>query len=148
MLKPESVSYINNLAKMLSSFATATGHSVMAVEAYGKKNYLTEFVSRYGITAEKLALIPSEEELSEVLKRWFCGEGKGSAKDRLLARCFAWQLRRGFGEPKAVFVLGEDRSVLRELCSLEEGLPRYAVDNLLFAVYQEGTLCFLLGHSD
>lgn len=148
MLKAESVTYINNLAKMLSSFATATGPSVIAVEDYGKKNYLSEFVARYEITAEKLAFIPTEESLSEALKRWFCGKGKGSAKDRLLARCFAWQLRRGFGEPKAVFVLGDDRSVLQELRSTEEGLPRYAVDDLMFAVYQEGTLCFLLGRSE
>ena len=79
MLKTESVNYINSLAKMLSSFASATGSSVIAAEAYGKKNYLTEFVSRYEIPAEKLALVPSEEKLSELLKRWFCGEGKSSA---------------------------------------------------------------------
>ena len=30
MLKAESVAYINNLAKMLSSFATGTGPSVIA----------------------------------------------------------------------------------------------------------------------
>ena len=148
MLKAESVAYINNLAKMLSSFATGTGPSVIAAEAYGKKNYLSEFVSRYEIEAEKLALVPTEDALGEVLGRWFCGKGKGSAKDRLLARCFAWQLRRGFGEPKSVFVLGEDRSVLQELRSAEDGAPHYAVEDLLFAVYQEGTLCFLLGHSE
>ena len=148
MLKNESVQYINSLAKMFSSFSTATGPSVLAVEAYGRKNYLTEFVTRYAVSAEKLALIPAEETLSDILKRWLCGEGKGRAKDRLLARVFNWQLRRGFGEPKAVFVLGEDRSVLEELRSTEEGLPRYAVDDLLFAVYQEGTLCFLLGRSE
>lgn len=148
MLKNESVNYINSLAKMFSSFATATGKSMIAVEAYGKKNYLTEFVTRYGVSAEKLALVPTEKTLGEVMTRWFCGDGKGSGKDRLLARCFIWQLRRGFGEPKAVFVLGEDRSVLQELCSAEEGLPRYAVDDLLFAVYQEGTLCFLRGRGE
>ena len=148
MLKIESVNYINSLAKMLSSFASGNGKSVIAVEAYGKKNYLSEFVTRYEITPEKLALVPTEEKLGEVLRRWFCGEGKGSAKDRLLSRSFNWQLRRGFGEPKAVFVLGEDRSVLEELRSTEEGLPRYALDDLLFAVYQEGTLCFLLGRGE
>lgn len=148
MLKPEAVNYINNMAKMFSSFASATGPSVIAVEAYGKKNYLAEFVSRYEITAEKLSLVPAAENLTEVLKRWFCGEGKGCTKDRLLARCFVWQLRRGFGEPKSVFVLGEDRSVLQELCSSEAGAPRYAVEDLLFAVYQEGTLCFMRGRSE
>ncbi len=148
MLKIESVNYINSLAKMFSSFASGTGKSMIAVEAYGKKNYLTEFVTRYEVSPEKLALVPAEEKLSEVLERWFCGEGKGRAKDRLLARCFNWQLRRGFGEPKAVFVLGEDRSVLEELRSTEEGLPRYALDDLLFAIYQEGTLCFLRGRSE
>jgi len=148
MLKTESVNYINSLAKMLSSFASATGSSVIAAEAYGKKNYLTEFVSRYEIPAEKLALVPSEEKLSELLKRWFCGEGKSSGKDRLLARCFVWQLRRGFGEPKSVYVLGDDRSVLQDLSSVEDGAPHYAVEDLMFAVYPEGTLCFLLGHSE
>lgn len=148
MLKNESVHYINSLAKMFSSFASATGKSVIAVEAYGKKNYLTDFVTRYGVSAEKLVLVPTEKTLREVLTVWFCGDGKGTAKDRLLARCFNWQLRRGFGEPKAVFVLGEDRSVLQELCSSEEGLPRYALDDLLFAVYQEGTLCFLRGRGE
>ena len=48
----------------------------------------------------------------------------------------------------SVFVLGEDRSVLQELRSAEDGAPHYAVEDLLFAVYQEGTLCFLLGHSE
>ena len=148
MLKNESVSYINSLAKMFSSFAAATGKSVIAVEAYGKKNYLSEFVNRYEISAEKLALLPTEETLGDVMKRWFCGEGRGRTKDRMLARVFNWQLRRGFGEPKAVFVLGEDRSVLEELRSTEEGLPHYAVDDLLFAVYPEGTLCFLRGRSE
>ena len=148
MLKKESVQYINNLAKMFSSFASATGKSVIAVEAYGKKNYLTEFVTRYGVSAEKLALVPTEKTLREVLTVWFCGEGESKAKDRLLSRCFNWQLRRGFGEPKAVFVLGEDRSVLQELCSAEDGLPRYVLEDLLFAVYQEGTLCFLCGRGE
>ena len=148
MLKKESVQYINSLARTFSSFASGTGNSVIAAEAYGKKNYLTEFVNRYEVPAEKLTLVSTEKTLAEVLTQWFCGEGKGTAKDRLLARGFNWQLRRGFGEPKAVFVLGEDRSVLQELSSAEEGLPRYTVDDLLFAVYQEGTLCFLRGHGE
>lgn len=148
MLKKESVHYINNLARMFSSFANATGSDVIAVEAYGKKNYLSEFVSRYEVSAEKLALVPTEEKLGDILRRWFCGEGKGCTKDRLLSRCFNWQLNRGFGEPKAVFTLGEDRSVLQELCSAEEGAPRYTVDDLLFAVYREGTLCFLRGRGE
>ena len=145
MLKKETVNYINNLAKMASTFAAGTGKSVIAAEAYEKKNYLSDFVARYQIPAEHLSLELSEESLSEIMKRWLCGKGEGSRKDRWIARRFAWLLERYAGEPKTVYVLGEDRSVLAELSKTEGEGPRYVVEDLLFAVYKEGTLCFLLG---
>lgn len=148
MLKNETVNYINNLAKMASSFASATGKSVIAAEAYGKKNYLSDFVARYGITAEHLVFVPSEESLGDIMKRWLCGEGKGRRKDRWIARWFCWLLGRYAGEPKTVYVLGEDRAVLAELSRTEGEGPRYMVQDLLFAVYREGTLCFMLGRSE
>ena len=146
MLKKETVNYINNLAKMASTFAAGTGKSVIAAEAYEKKNYLSDFVARYEIPAEHLALEPSEEALSEIMKRWLCGKGEASRKDRWIARRFCWLLDRYAGEPKTVYVLGEDRSVLAELSKTEGDGPHYMVEDLLFAVYKEGTLCFLLGH--
>ncbi len=146
MLKNETVNYINNLAKMASTFASGTGKSVIAVEAYEKKNYLSDFVARYQILAEHLALQPSEHALSDIMKRWLCGKEEGSRKDRWIARRFGCLLERYAGEPKTVYVLGENRSVLAELSKMDGEGPRYVVEDLLFAVYKEGTLCFLLGH--
>lgn len=149
MLKQETVNYINNLAKMASSFASGTGKSVIAAEAYEKKDYLSAFVARYQIPAENMLLVPAEETLSEIMTRWLCGGGKGRAKDRWIARQFCWLLHRYLGEPKRLHVLGEDRSVLA-LLSKTEGAdaPHYVVEDLLFAVYKDGTLCFLLGRSE
>ena len=147
MLKTETVNYINNLAKMASSYASGHGRSVIAAEAYQKKNYLSDFAARYEIPGEELRLVPSEETLGDIMTRWLCGEGKSRAKDRWIARWFCWLLHRYAGEPKSVHVLGEDRSVL-ELLSKTEGddAPHYVVEDLLFAIYPEGTLCFMLGH--
>ena len=143
MLKKETVSFINNLAKMASSFASAPGGAVIAAEAYGKKNYLSDFVARYGISAEHLIFVPSEEPLGAIMTRWLCGEGEGSRKDRWIARRFCWLLRRYAGEPKTVYVLGEDRAALDEL---SQGGGK--VEDLLFAVYPEGTLCFMRGRGE
>lgn len=149
MLKPETVNYINNLARMASSFASGTGRSVIAAEAYGKKNYLSDFVARYEIPAEHLLLQPAAETLDEVMTRWLCGAGKPKGKDRWIARRFCWLLRRYLGEPKTLNVLGEDRSVLEQLSrSGSADGASYVVEDLLFAAYPEGTLCFLLGRAE
>ena len=147
-MKNETVNYINNLAKLASTFASATGKSVIAVESYGKKNYLSDFVAQYNISAEHLVFAPSEESLSDIMKRWLCGEGKGSRKDRWISNRFCWLLNRYTGEPKTVYVLDEDRTVLSELSHTEGDGPHYVLEDLLFAVYQEGTLCFMLGRSE
>lgn len=147
MIKPETVRYLNNLANMASSYAGATGGSVMAVEAYGKKNYAREFAERYEFPLEKLVLTPTEEPLSSILGRWLRGEGKSSLKDRMLSRAFLRQLRRGMGEEKMTLIPGGEEDVLSQLSKTEgEDTPRYIVDRLAFAVYEEGALCFMLGH--
>lgn len=147
MLKRETVSFINNLAKVSSSFASATGRSVIAAEAYEKKNYLSDFAQRYAIPAEGLQLTVSEETPEELVRKWLCGEGKGSWKDRTIAREFGRLLRKAVGEAKSVSVLGGDRSVLEQLSRTDGDGPRYVVEDLFFAVYKEGTLCFLRGRS-
>lgn len=147
MIKPETVQYLNSLARMASNYAAATGSSLMAIEAYDKKNYARDFAERYEFPLEKLVLTPTEESLRSILRRWLCGEGKGRLKDRMLAGAFLRQLRRGMGEEKMTLVPGGDESVLARLSKTEgEDAPRYIVDELAFAVYQEGTLCFMLGH--
>ena len=149
MLKSNAVAFAGTLARMASFYASGTGQSVIAVEAYEKKNYLRDFSARYGVPAESLNFVPAEEKIGAVLSRWLCGTEKKRGRDGLIARQFTWLLGRLFGEPKAVHMLGEDRSLL-ELLSKTEGddAPHYAVEDLFFAVYPEGTLCFLLGHAE
>ncbi len=149
MIKSNAVSFVNNLARLASSSASGTGKSVMAVEAYDKKNYLRDFAGRYGVPAESLSFVVSGESLDDTLTRWLCGPGEARSRDRRLARQFCWLLRRLVGEPKSVQVLGEDRSVLALLSKTEgDDAPHYVVEDLLFAAYPEGTLCFLLGRGE
>lgn len=147
MLKANVVAFTNNMTRMASYYAAGIGSGVIAAEAYDKKNYLRDFVTRYQIPAESLRLVPSDEALRDRLLLWL-GGGKPRGKDKLIARQLAWLLRVLLGEPTILHVLGEDRSAL-ELLSDREGASgeRFAVEDLFFAVYKEGTLCFLLGKS-
>ena len=147
MIKPEIVRYLNNMANMISSYAGATGSSVMAIEAYDKKNYARDFAARYDFPLEKLVLTPTAEPLRAILARWLRGAGKGSLKDRMISSAFLRQLRRGVGTEKMTLIPGGDEDVLALLSKTEgEDTPRYIVDELAFAIYEEGALCFLLGH--
>ena len=147
MLQENTVSFINNLARIASGYSSAMGKSVLALEAYDKKNYLRDFTARYELPPDRLQLVPANQTDTEKLRQWLCGEGKGRLKDRMIAKQFCWMLHRGFGDARIIHVLGEDRSAL-ELLSRQEGDgPRFEVEDLFFAVYKEGTVCFLLGRS-
>lgn len=147
MIKAETVQYLNSLARMASNYSGATGKSLMAIEAYDKKNYARDFAERYDFPLEKLVLTPTDEPLNAILRRWLCGTGKGSLKDRMITGAFLRQLRRGMKEEKMTLLPGGEENVLAQLSKTEgEDTPRYIVDELAFAVYQEGALCFMLGH--
>ena len=125
MIKPETVRYLNNLANMASSYAGATGSSVMAVEAYSKRNYARDFAARYEFPLEKLVLTPTAEPLNAILGRWLRGEGKGSLKDRIISRAFLRQLRRGMGEGSRRTLSPATSSASRRptACGIRQQLP-------------------------
>ena len=145
MFKEGSLSYIRNLANMASAYASGLGGAVIEADEFEAKNFLRDFAERYQIPPEMLRPVIAEHGVREQLHRWICGEGKGKAKDRFIAKVFCGLLRRTLGDEKELIELSGKEELLEKLGSAEGERPACTVQDLCFVRYKEGTLCLMLG---
>ena len=146
MIDSGTIAYIRGLVHLASSCAKGVAPSMITVEGFGQKRYARDFSERYDIPEEQLRFVQAEGSLVDWLDRWF---RVGDGVNRMIVNGLIRLLRRRIGDPKHLYILENEAEILPLFADRKQRQGPFPVmEGLLFAVYKEGTLCFIRGREE
>lgn len=149
MINLETESYLRGLVRMASACAEGVGLSGITVETCSREGFEEEFSAAYKVPMEIVRTVPAEGTLLSILTAWLGGSAPEiSARDRRLTENLLWYIQRELGEPLELRVLEKEQECLDALSGCDGLGPFFFMEDVLFAVYREGTVCFLMGNDE
>ena len=130
--------YLSGLTRMASSCAAGIGPSYVDADFFRREGFPVAFAARYG--TELGHLVPESDSLETVLGQWM--------GDRQVAERLMHWVRLSLGSPGQVY-RPADGDLVNRLDSAEDRcVPFFFLEDLIFADFPEGIVCFLIGNDE